>query len=72
MCAGLVGTATSNGLLALRKKLDPSYSSPVSAAGWVWYTSWASAWPLLAPAQDAGWRAASLAMAARPEPAAAL
>lgn len=30
MCAGTVGTATSNGLLALRKKLDPSYTSPVS------------------------------------------
>ncbi len=30
MCAGLVGTATSNGLLELRKKLDPSFTSPVS------------------------------------------
>lgn len=29
MCAGLVGTATSNGLLALRKKLDPNYESKV-------------------------------------------
>ena len=29
MCAGLVGTATSNGLLELRKKLDPSYVSQV-------------------------------------------
>ncbi|KAI7842869.1 hypothetical protein COHA_003487 [Chlorella ohadii] len=31
MCAGTVGTATSNGLLALRKKLDPSYTSPNEA-----------------------------------------
>ena len=30
MCAGLVGTATSNGLLELRKKLDPGFTSPVS------------------------------------------
>lgn len=29
LCAGLVGTAMSNGLLALRKKLDPSYQSQV-------------------------------------------
>lgn len=28
MCAGLVGTATSNGLLELRKKMDPTFSSP--------------------------------------------
>lgn len=28
--AGVVGTATSNGLLKLRKKMDPSYSTPVS------------------------------------------
>ncbi|KAI7842868.1 hypothetical protein COHA_003486 [Chlorella ohadii] len=31
MCAGLVGTATSNGLLELRKKLDPSFTSPNEA-----------------------------------------
>ena len=35
MCAGTVGTATSNGLLALRKKLDPSYTSPVSGCLWM-------------------------------------
>ncbi len=35
MCSGLVGTATSNGLVALRKKLDPSFESKVGwAAGW--------------------------------------
>lgn len=32
MCAGVVGTATSNGLLALRKKMDPGYTTPVSPA----------------------------------------
>ncbi len=32
MCAGLVGTATSNGLLELRKKMDPSFAPAVSAA----------------------------------------
>lgn len=31
MGAGVVGTATSNGLLALRKRVDPSYATPVSA-----------------------------------------
>ena len=29
MCAGLVGTTTSNGLLLLRKKLDPSFTTQV-------------------------------------------
>lgn len=33
MCAGLLGTSISNGLIALRKRLDPAYQSPVS--GWV-------------------------------------
>lgn len=33
MCAGVVGTATSNGLLALRKRMDPGYSSPVRGSG---------------------------------------
>lgn len=28
MCAGLVGTTTSNGLLELRKKLDPTFMPP--------------------------------------------
>ncbi|EFN54829.1 hypothetical protein CHLNCDRAFT_23974, partial [Chlorella variabilis] len=28
MCAGLVGTATSNGLLELRKKMDPAFQPP--------------------------------------------
>lgn len=36
MCAGLIGTATSNGLLLLRKKLDPDFvlqNEPPSIAG---------------------------------------
>jgi hypothetical protein len=33
MCSGLVGTATSNGLVALRKKLDPTFESKVGP-GW--------------------------------------
>lgn len=51
MCAGLVGTATSNGLLELRKKLDPSYTSQVGAGfNWVsmaafnWLSLGAGAW----------------------------
>ena len=41
MCAGLTGTAISNGLLLLRQKLDPSFKSqneapnvPLNAATW--------------------------------------
>jgi hypothetical protein len=30
LCAGLIGTATSNGLLALRKKMDPGFEPAVS------------------------------------------
>ncbi len=29
MAAGVVGTAASNGLIAMRKHLDPSWSTPV-------------------------------------------
>ncbi len=41
MCAGLTGTAISNGLLLLRQKLDPNFKSqneapnvPLNAATW--------------------------------------
>ena len=41
MCAGLTGTAISNGLLLLRQKLDPNFESqneapnvPLNAATW--------------------------------------
>ena len=36
MCAGLVGTATSNGLLELRKKMDPAFQPPVGGSGMWW------------------------------------
>jgi hypothetical protein len=52
MCAGLVGTATSNGLLELRKRLDPGFAPPVSRAG---------GWQGGGPAQGA-----SLALPGRP------
>lgn len=32
MCSGLIGTALSNSLVALRKKMDPTYTSPVSGS----------------------------------------
>ena len=33
MGAGIIGTALSNGLIALRKKLDPEWSTPVRREG---------------------------------------
>jgi hypothetical protein len=37
MIAGMVGTSISNGLLALRQKLDPTFVSQVRALGGWWY-----------------------------------
>lgn len=31
-CAGVIGTSLSNGLIAMRKRLDPNFEVPISAS----------------------------------------